>query len=105
MKILLDECLPKKLKREIINHQVITVPEQGWGGTKNGELLKLASANFDVFITADQNLASQQNLQQIDLIIIVLIAENNRLETLKPLMIEVNQALESLNKGNIIYLE
>ena len=68
MKILLDECLPKKLKREIINHQVITVPEQGWAGIKNGELLKLASEIFDVFITADPNLTSQQNRQQIDFI-------------------------------------
>ncbi|MGB3513000.1 MAG: DUF5615 family PIN-like protein [Microcoleaceae cyanobacterium] len=89
----------------MINHQVITVPQQGWAGTKNGELLKLASENFDVFITADQNLASQQNIQQIDLIIIVLIAQDNRLETLKPLIIEVNQALESLNKGDIISIE
>lgn len=68
-------------------------------------MLKLASENFDVFITADQNLASQQNIQQIDLIIIVLIAQDNRLETLKPLIIEVNQALESLNKGDIISIE
>ena len=53
MKILLDECLPKKLKKEIINHQVITVPEQGWAGIKNGELLKLASSSFDAFITIE----------------------------------------------------
>ena len=105
MKILLDECLPKKLKKEIINHQVITVPEQGWAGIKNGELLKLASLSFDAFITIDKNLTSQQNLQQIDLIIIVLISKDNRLATLKPLMIEVNQALESLNKGDVIYIQ
>ncbi|NEP90972.1 MAG: hypothetical protein F6K18_31475, partial [Okeania sp. SIO2C2] len=53
--------------------QVITVPEQGWAGIKNGELLKLASSSFDAFITIDQNLTSQQNLQQIDLIIIVFV--------------------------------
>ncbi len=105
MKILLDECLPKKLKQEIINHQVITVPEQGWAGTKNGELLKLASENFDVFITVDQNLTLQQNLQQIDLIIIVIIAKDNRFATLKPLTIKVNQALKNLNKGDIISIE
>ena len=105
MKILLDECLPKKLKKEIINHQVITVPEQGWAGIKNGELLKLASSSFDAFITIDQNLTSQQNLQQIDLIIIVLISKDSRLETLKTLMIEVDRALESLNQGDVIYIQ
>ncbi|NEP90968.1 MAG: hypothetical protein F6K18_31450 [Okeania sp. SIO2C2] len=105
MKILQDECLPKKLKIEIINHQVITVPEQGWAGIKNGELLKLASSSFDAFITIDQNLTSQQNLQEIDLIIIVLIAKDHRLATLKPLIIEVNKALESLNQGNVIYIQ
>jgi len=68
-------------------------------------LLKLASESFDAFITIDQNLTSQQNLQQIDLMIIFLIAQDNRLDTLKPLMIEVNQALESLNQGDIIYIE
>ncbi|NEQ73378.1 MAG: hypothetical protein F6K23_10025 [Okeania sp. SIO2C9] len=105
MKILLDGCLPKKLKKEIINHQLITVPEQGLAGIKNGELLKLASESFDVFITVDQNLISQQNLRQIDLIIIILIAKDNRLATLKPLMIEVNQALDSVNKGDIISIK
>ncbi|MCH2050737.1 MAG: hypothetical protein MK289_20335 [Trichodesmium sp. ALOHA_ZT_67] len=50
---MLDECLPKKLKKEIINHQVITVPEQGWVGIKNGELLKLVSSSFDAFITIE----------------------------------------------------
>ena len=68
-------------------------------------MLKLASSSFDAFITIDQNLTSQQNLQEIDLIIIVLIAKDNRLATLKPLMIEVNQALESLNQGDVIYIQ
>ncbi|WP_293076434.1 hypothetical protein [Okeania sp. SIO3B5] len=68
-------------------------------------MLKLASSSFDAFIKIDQSLTSQQNLQKIDLIIIVLIAKDNRLATLKSLMIEVNKALESLNKGNVIYIQ
>jgi predicted nuclease of predicted toxin-antitoxin system len=105
MKILLDECLPKKLKKAIINHEVVTVPEKGWAGTKNGKLLKLASENFDVFITVDQNLTSQQNLKQIDLIIIVLVSKDNRFITLKPLITKVNKILENLKKGDVISLE
>jgi len=56
MHILLDECLPRKLKRELLGHRVATVPEQGWASIKNGALLRLAEPLFDVFITADQNL-------------------------------------------------
>jgi hypothetical protein len=53
MRVLLDECLPRKLK--FFNHDVKTVPEMGWAGVKNSVLLRLAESRFDVFITADQN--------------------------------------------------
>ena len=60
MKVLLDECLPKKLKREVEADEVSTVPEAGWASKTNGELLRLAEANFDVLLTNDQNLEHQQ---------------------------------------------
>ncbi|MEN3329343.1 MAG: hypothetical protein V7638_4150 [Acidobacteriota bacterium] len=56
MKVLLDECVPRKLRREIANHEVRTVTESGWSGLKNGVLLALAEVEFDVFLTVDQNL-------------------------------------------------
>jgi len=59
MKLLLDESLPRPLKNEIPDHTVVTVPEMGWGGKKNSELLILAQDQVDVFITADQNLQYQ----------------------------------------------
>jgi predicted nuclease of predicted toxin-antitoxin system len=66
MKVLLDKCLPKKLKRDfVVGYEVNTVPEMGWAGIKNGALLNLAEPNFDVFITIDNNLRSQQNLKTI----------------------------------------
>ena len=43
MKLLLDECLPRRLKRELLGHDVVTVPEMGWAGIKNGPLLAIAS--------------------------------------------------------------
>ncbi len=86
MRVLLDECLPKKLKRELPGYTVITVPDQGWAGQKNGALLRLAQTEFDVFLTIDQNLTNQQNLSNIDLAIVVLSAQDNQLETLQPLM-------------------
>jgi hypothetical protein len=56
MRVLFDECVPTVLRNLFIGHEVITVTEQGWSGTKNGKLLKLASEGFDVFITVDKNL-------------------------------------------------
>ena len=59
MRILIDECLPRKLKRELPEHDAQTVAEMGWSGTKNGALLRLMNGKFDVFITIDQNLKYQ----------------------------------------------
>lgn len=72
MKLLLDESLPRRLKNELSQHEVTTVPERGWAGKTNGELLKLASGSFDVFITADQGLEYQQNLTNVEIAVIVL---------------------------------
>ena len=105
MKVLLDECLPKKLKREIADgHVIVTVPEQGWASKKNGELLRLAATEFDVFITIDNNLSAQQNLTKVDLAVIVLSAPNNRLETLKPLVPRIKEAIASIQIGEIVYI-
>lgn len=106
MRVLLDECLPKKLKREIANnnYSVITVSEQGWAGTKNGNLLKLAATEFDVFITIDNNLSAQQNLTNINLAVVVLSAPNNRIEILKSLVPEIKEILTNISAGEIVYV-
>jgi hypothetical protein len=65
MKVLLDEGVPRGLKRFLATHDCRTVSELGLGGTKNGELLRLAEENgFDVFLTLDQGLTYQQNLSK-----------------------------------------
>ena len=104
MKVLLDECLPKKLKREVEADEVWTVPEAGWASKQNGELLRLAEMNFDVLLTNGQNLDSQQNLRKFDLAIIVLVAPTNDIEDLKPLMPAVNKALKTIKAGEIEYI-
>jgi predicted nuclease of predicted toxin-antitoxin system len=64
MKILLDENLPHRLRHAFPSHEVMTVAYMGWAGVKNGELLKLAEADgFAVLLTADRNVAYQQNLE------------------------------------------
>ncbi len=60
MKLLLDECIDRKFAKEFVDYEIKTVPQMGWAGIKNGELLALAQAEFDVFITVDQNLSFQK---------------------------------------------
>ncbi len=48
MRLLLDECLPRKLGRLLEGHEAQTVNEMGWLGIQNGKLLALASEAFDV---------------------------------------------------------
>jgi hypothetical protein len=104
MRVLLDECLPKKLKREVVAEVVKTVPEMGWASIVNGALLRLAEREFDVFLTNDQNLEHQQNLMKVDLAIVVLAASTNDIADLRPLMPAVNEAMGKLGAGDIIYI-
>lgn len=80
MKVLLDECVPRKLRLELTEHAVLTVTEHGWSGIKNGKLLALAETEFEVFLTVDQNLKYQQNLKAFNIGVILLLARNNRLK-------------------------
>lgn len=102
MRLLLDECLPRKLKRSLSSHDVSTVPEMGWAGVKNGKLLHLAEPLFDVFVTIDGNLRSQQNLRSVNLAFIVLSAVDNSIETLQPLVPQVLVALQTISAGEIV---
>ena len=103
MRILLDECVPRPLRRTLPDHDVHTVVEMGWAGKRNGELLRLlATEDFAVFFTTDQNLRYQQNLQRIRVAIVVLVAPTNRLHDLLPLMPTVRQVLETLQPGAVV---
>jgi|SRR5205085_6783119 len=103
MRILLDECVPRPLRRELPGHDVRTVPEMGWSGKKNGELLPLiTSHNFAVLLTTDQNLRYQQNLRAAGIAVIVLIARTNRLVDLAPLIPSVRARLPSIQAGDLV---
>ena len=105
MRVLLDECLPRRLKRELVGHDVKTAPEMGWAAKTNGELLRLAAAEFDVFLTSDRNLSYQQNIRTFGIAIIVLIAPSNRVEDLRPLMPHVLEALATVQPGTVTPIE
>lgn len=81
---------------------MLTVTERGWSGIKNGRLLALADGEFNLFLTVDQNLKYQQNLTAFSIAIILLVARNNRLQTLLPLMPEVREALDNIAAGAFI---
>lgn len=74
MRLLLDECVPRRLRRELSDHEVRTVPEMRWAAKENGELLQLASNLFDVFITTDQRLGYQQDVARFSIAVVALIA-------------------------------
>jgi predicted nuclease of predicted toxin-antitoxin system len=101
MKLLLDECIERKLAREFVDCEIKTVPQMGWAGVKNGQLLALAEAEFDVFITVDRNLSFQQNLPQFDIAVIVLQAPSNPLADLKPLAPKVLAILAMATRGQV----
>lgn len=102
MRILLDECVPSRLKDEFPGHVVLTTSEAGWSGSKNGELLAQASEHFDVFVTVDRNLSYQQDLARFDIAVVVLVAPGNRLADLQPLMPTVLAALSALPHGRFV---
>lgn len=104
MKILLDECVDRRFARALTDLEVFTVPQMGWAGIKNGELMTLAEAEFDVFITVDRNLAYQQNLPKFSIALIVLRATSNRYIDLKPFAPQVLENLKNVRSGEVIVL-
>ena len=104
-KVLLDECIPRPLSQFLENHTVRTAPEMGWASVSNGELIRLAEAQFEVFITMDKGIRHQQNLSSTILSFIVLRARSNRLEDLIPMTSNILTALKSIKPGVIIQIE
>lgn len=101
MKLLLDECIDRRLARDLPGHFVRAVPQMGWATIKNGRLLRLAEKEFDVFVTVDRNLSFQQHLPKFDIAVAVLRAKSNRLEDLRPLAGPLLAALDKMQPGRV----
>jgi predicted nuclease of predicted toxin-antitoxin system len=99
MRVLLDACVPKGLRRSLQGHEVRTAPEMGWGDLDNGDLLDVMGGLFDALVTADQRLPRQQHIQGRPLGVVVLRAKSNRLSDLLPLVSDLLAALSSLEAG------
>lgn len=101
MNILLDECVDWRLSRDLSGHEVIPVHRHGWAGLKDGELLRQAEEEFDVFLTVDRNLAFQQSVQGLAIAVEVLHAPTNRLQDLQQLVPSLLDILESVPWGAV----
>lgn len=97
MKILFDQGTPAPLRRHLPGHTVVTAYERGWANLSNGNLLRAAEAEFDLFVTTDQNLAYQQNLTDRRLAILVL--PTTRWPEISEHAAEVAAAVETMRAG------
>jgi predicted nuclease of predicted toxin-antitoxin system len=104
VKVLLDECLPKRVARLLVGHEVITVRQMNWLGLSNGRLLAVANPQFDVFLTVDKNLVRQQDLTGLRIAVVVLRSRSNKIEDLGPLVPQVLALLASVQPGTVTFV-
>ncbi|HEV2762764.1 MAG TPA: DUF5615 family PIN-like protein [Pyrinomonadaceae bacterium] len=100
MKILLDECVPRALKKRLHAPDVRTAQELGWAGLKNGALLTAANGRFDVFITADKNLRRQQNLARYNFAVVLL--PTNQVPDILALIPDIETVLTTIRPGDFV---
>ena len=105
MKLLLDECVTRHLKRDFPGHEVHTVEDAGFKGLENGDLLKAASVAYEVLITVDRNLPYQQNIAGLNIAILILAAKRNSYVRLNHLIPRALSALQTMKVGDVIRVE
>lgn len=103
MRILLDECVPWPMHRLLTNHSSTNVQAVGWGGIKNGELLRLAETDFELFITSDQNIRYQQNLAGRNIAVLEL--STNDIERIEAAELLIQDAVEKIQPTEFKRLE
>jgi predicted nuclease of predicted toxin-antitoxin system len=102
MKLLFDECIPRRFKESFPHHDCRTTSEVGWTGKKNGELLALAEqAGFEVLLTIDRGMEYQQNLKRRNIAIILIRTKSSRLADLLPLIPEILNCFSSIKAGDL----
>jgi hypothetical protein len=104
-RVLFDENMPRKLRRDFPEFLIRTAQEQGWSSFRNGALLREASTRFDVLVTIDQRMRYQQNMQQFDIGIVVIEVPDTRIIHLRPLVPELRDAIERINPGEVIVVK
>ena len=102
MRVLLDECVPKRVRSELPDHAVRTVVEMGWSGIKNGQLLQRAATEFDCFLTVDRNLQFQQHVEALPVAVLVINSANNKFEAILPHMQAVRDRLVIIQPKQLV---
>jgi len=103
MKVLLDECIPRKFKKSLPGHECLTVPEAGFAGKTNGELLSIAEQHgFAVLLTMDKGLEYEQNLAGRRIAVVIVRASSNRLADLLPHAGACVAQISSVRRGQIV---
>jgi predicted nuclease of predicted toxin-antitoxin system len=104
MRLLLDECVPRKLKSifEAKGYACDTVHDAGYSGKTNGELLALAENHFDVLVTVDQNIRHQQNMTGRKVAILILRSRSNDIDDIRPLLPAAIVALSRITPGQVV---
>ena len=106
MKVLLDECVTRKLKSRLPNHEVYTVTDMQWNGLKNGVLMSAAiGEGFDILLTIDKNLEYQQNLKKNSIIVAVFDVRQNNVKLYEPLLPVFEEQVPTFVKGNVYRIE
>lgn len=96
MRVLLDECVPRQLRRDLEGFDVKPVQEMGWAGLKNGALLDQASAEFDAILTVDQRMEKVHALKKAGVALVILAAHITDPVKLRPKMPHVRAALHGV---------
>jgi predicted nuclease of predicted toxin-antitoxin system len=105
MRVLLDENLDWRLRRDLLEHQVESVPLIGWAGIENGELLRKAvESRFDGLVTMDSNMVRQQNIGRYPIAVVALRAASNRLANTRPLMPALLALVSHVKSGTVTFL-
>lgn len=101
-RVLFDENMPRKLRRDLSEFQIRTAQEEGWSALKNGALLTRASEAFDVLVTIDQRMRYQQNIPRFAIGVIVIEVADTRFVHLKALLPEIRDAILKVGTGEVL---
>jgi len=101
-KVLLDENIPRLLRRDLAEFEIRTVQEEGWSSLTNGVLLRQAQERFEVFVTADKRIEYQQNVRSLRIAVVVAAAESTRLDHMRRLLPRLKVAIAEAKPGTVV---
>jgi hypothetical protein len=104
-RVLLDENLPRKLRRDLNEFSVRTVQEEDWTSFANGELLGRAQDRFDVLLTADRRLQFQQNLARFEIGVVVILTVSLQYRHIRQAIEAIRAALAAVRPGELLHVQ